>query len=135
MKTFFALLVTGLMLASAHAQTVDPTVQERYKVKYGRYAVETLKVEDIVECEGMSCCRHRNATVVKLGNTWAAEFARAKWGRSKASGSEKLACAGSEIPKPALTADAARLQAKLGITPKALTTSPVGCGHECCNGD
>ncbi len=135
MKTFFALLVTGLMLASAHAQTVDPTVQERYKVKYGRYAVETPKVEDIVECEGMSCCRHRNATVVKLGNTWAADFARAKWGPSKASGSEKLACAGSEVPKPALTADAARLQAKLGITPKAITTSPVGCGHECCNGD
>ncbi len=135
MKTFFALLVTGLMLASAHAQTVDPTVQERYKLKYGRYAVETPKVEDIVECEGMSCCRHRNATVVKLGNTWAADFARAKWAPSKASGSEKLACAGSEIPKPALTADAARLQAKLGITPKAVTTSPVGCGHECCNGD
>src|SRR5215203_2514412 len=110
MKTFFALLVTGVMLASAHAQTIDPTVQERYKAKYGRYAVETPKVEDIAECENMSCCPHRNTTLGKLGNTWAADFARAKSGRSKASVSEKLACAGSEIPKPDLTADAARLQ-------------------------
>ena len=123
------------MLASAHAQTADPTVQERYKAKYGRYAFEMPKVEEIVECEGMSCCRHANATVGKLGNTWAADFARAKWGRSKASVSEKLACAGREIPKPALTADAARLQAKLGITPTDVMTAPVACGHECCNAD
>jgi hypothetical protein len=135
MKTFFVLLVTVVMLASVHAQTVNPTVQERYKAKYGRYAVETSKVEEIAECEGMSCCRHGNATVRKFRNTWAADFARAKWGWSKASVSEKLVCARSEVPRPALTGDAARLQAKFGITPKAVTTSNGGCGHECCNVD
>ena len=154
MKALMTLLAASAMLASA-AQDLsnDPTVEERFRAKYGRYTpAEEARRKAIAEAKhdtnicDKGCCCHDEAdrtAAAATENRWANDYVRAKLGRTADSTSLGTVVAGRSVDH---NDTAARLHAKLGIGPENVATNTPGpkattltataqpmCDLPCCN--
>lgn len=115
MKTMMTVFAFAAMFGSTvQATTNDSMAEERFKVKYGRYSPTEERRQKffseakvtMADCEGMSCCRHMPATTMTVTRSL-----------------------GSAVSDGA----AARLQVKLGLTPRSVSIAavPVSGEHAC----
>ena len=145
MKTLIALVVAGILTASAGIAGVnDQMAEERYRAKYGRYspaeerrqhASEEARGNTAIRCERKGCCHaapQDTAAVQNMPDTRAvsdaAERFVAKWGRNPLEAEPSRVMAGSGVTAatvPSYSANdrrvhagdaAARLEAKTGRT-------------------
>lgn len=154
MKTLMTLLAAGAMLASAaQALGTDPTVEERFRAKYGRYSLaEEVRRKAIAEakhhrmvCDGESCCHHDGARTAAPAqdNRWSKDYLGAQLGRTAEATNFGTTLAGRVVHK---SDTAQRLHAKLGIAPANLATdsrrpkttelratAQLMCDLPCCN--
>jgi hypothetical protein len=86
MKTFFSVMLAGAMLVSVSwSADSDPSREERFKTKTGRYTpAEEARRQAVTKCSDRECCRHKHVAVPQATaeSNWKSMWFQSKWGRS-----------------------------------------------------